>query len=414
MLGVYVHFPYCRALCPYCNFNSYAAPEIPHAAYADAVIAEVRARAAAHALEGRPLVSVYFGGGTPGLWEPTALRRVLDAIGTTFTLDPRAAEITVEVNPGSVDAAALPRLRDAGANRLSIGVQSLRDDALRRLGRLHSSTEALATLERGRAAGFEEVSLDFMFGLPQQDITEWRHDLETIVSLSVPHLSTYQLTVEDGTPLSDWVRRGQVVMPSNEDEAAFFDVTRAVLRAAGYEHYEVSNFARPRHRAVHNSIYWLGGEWLGVGAGAHGFLRTSSDFAGAPPGAAGVRWADEDDPPRYMARSLAGELPEAWREWPDPSTLVLEELMTGLRWLDGLDLGAFTTRTGVDLRVRFSRVIAGLATDGLAYVAGERLRLTEAGLLLLNTVVRRFFEASDAAPPGAPPDVRAIGNAAAP
>lgn len=412
MLGVYVHFPYCRALCPYCNFNSYAAPEIPHAAYADAVIAEVRARAAAHALEGRPLVSVYFGGGTPGLWEPTALRRVLDAIGTTFTLDPRAAEITVEVNPGSVDAAALPRLRDAGANRLSIGVQSLRDDALRRLGRLHSSTEALAALERGRAAGFEEVSLDFMFGLPQQNVAAWRDDLETIVSLSVPHLSAYQLTVEDGTPLSDWVRRGQVVMPGNDDEAAFFDETRAALSAAGYEHYEVSNFARPGHRAVHNSIYWLGGEWLGVGAGAHGFLRTPSAFAGAPPGAAGVRWADEDDPPRYMARALAGELPEASREWPDPSTLALEELMTGLRWLDGLDLGAFTTRTGVDLRERFSRVIAGLATDDLAHVAGEHLRLTEAGLLLLNTVVRRFFEASDAAPPGAPPDVRAIGNIA--
>lgn len=409
-LGVYVHFPYCRAVCPYCNFNSHVVAEIPHTAYADAILAELRTRVLEHALPPTGVRSVYFGGGTPGLWHPAQIARVLAGVDDSLGL-PADAEVTAEVNPGSVDIAALPELRAAGVNRLSIGVQSLHDKHLHRLGRLHTASDALGALRRALEVGFRSVSIDFMFALPGQPLAEWQGDLERVAGLGAQHLSLYSLTVEEGTPLFDWVRRGQVKLPDEESEALMFEAAADVLSARGYVHYEVSNFARPGHEAVHNALYWLGGEWLGLGAGAHGFLRTRavSELGArdreAPSDAVGLRWADVDEPADYMRGALAGERPEAFHEWRTPLELVREEWMTGVRWLGGVDLDAFGARHGFDALTAYGEVLAGLARDGLAHVeAGppRRLVLSAQGLLLLNRVAARFFEAEPvvAIPPG--------------
>ena len=397
-LGVYVHFPYCKAVCPYCNFNSHVVAEIPHARYADAILAEGRTRVREHALPRTGVESVYFGGGTPGLWRSSEIARVLRGLDDALHV-PSTAEITAEVNPGSVDVEALPALRDAGVNRLSIGVQSLHDRHLYRLGRLHSATDALHALSRALEVGFRSVSIDFMFALPGQAVAEWQEDLARVAGLGAHHVSLYNLTVEEGTPLFDWVRRGQVKLPDEESEASMFESAAQVLGEHGYEHYEVSNFARVGHRAVHNSLYWLGGEWLGLGAGAHGFLRSRGADEGTragPAEAVGLRWADVDEPEDYMRAALAGARPEASHEWRSALDLVREELMTGIRWLDGLDVDAFHVRHGVDLLAAYPEVIAGLARDGLAALslgAPRRLVLSPQGLMLLNRVAARFFEA---------------------
>ena len=416
--GIYIHFPYCRSLCPYCNFNSHVVASIPHERYASAILAELELRVGQAGLLGREVDSVYFGGGTPGLWRPAEVGRVLDGLARRFALR-AGAEVTAEVNPGSLDETALPGLRTAGVNRLSIGVQSLRDRHLHRLGRLHSAADAIATLNAARALGFASLSIDFMFGLPGQTLQEWREDLARIVDLEAPHISAYSLTVESETPLASWVARKQVELPGEDVETDQLLLAREVLCAAGYDHYEVSNYAWPGHRAVHNSLYWLGGEWLGLGAGAHGFLRESGlsgpsgpsvpSAQSVPPvgvGVAGYRWADVDDPEEYQRRALAGQAPEAWREVRSASEIAQEELFSGIRWLEGLDLAAFAARTGVDLRTAYAEVVAGLARDGMAEVVGGVLRLSERGLLYLNTVALRFFSADpDPSPAGESPSL---------
>lgn len=378
-LGIYIHFPYCRSICPYCNFNVHVRRQIPHEEYADAVLAELRARMPD--VSGRSLASVYFGGGTPGLWEPATMRRILRVVDQLLGL-PVDAEITAEVNPDFLGRDRLRDLRSAGVNRVSIGVQSLRDAHLRALGRLHSAAEALQAVDDALEAGFRSVSADFICALPSQTLAEWEEDLERLTSLGCHHLSIYGLTVEPETPLAAWVREGRIVVPGEDEQADELVAARARLRAAGYEHYEVSNFARPGHRAVHNSLYWHGEEYLGLGAGAHGFLRQ---------GPGGFRWADVDDPDAYMRRSAGGELPEAWRELRSTAGLAEEALMTGLRWLDGIDFAEFAMRTGSDLRRTHAGALRRLADLGLALVGTDRLHLTERGILLLNAVTLEFF-----------------------
>lgn len=378
-LGIYIHFPYCRALCPYCDFNVHIVRAIPHREYGQAVLDELALRAPDVAR--RRLVSVYFGGGTPGLWHPEEVARVLEGIDRAFGL-PADAEITLEVNPDARDARAIPALRAAGVNRLSIGAQSLRDAHLERLGRRHGSADAVRALEIARGCAFRSVSLDFLFALPSQTLAEWREDLDRIAALGADHLSVYNLTVEPETPLAGWVAKGRVALPPEDDQAELLLAARARLTRAGYEHYEVSSYARPGHRSVHNSLYWRGGEYLGLGAGAHGFVRTDGG---------GIRWADVDDPAEFMRRVAAGELPEAWRESRSPRDLALEALLAGLRWLDGLDLGELAARTGWDPRETHPDLLERLAAEGLAKVGRSVLRLTERGILLLDQIVLRFM-----------------------
>ncbi|HEX4512478.1 MAG TPA: radical SAM family heme chaperone HemW, partial [Polyangiaceae bacterium] len=281
--SIYVHFPYCLEKCPYCDFVSYKAERktIDHDAYADAVIRELSSRP----FEGRTIASIFFGGGTPSLWEPKALGRVISAIAA------KDAEITVECNPTSLDADRCAALADAGVNRLSIGVQSLRDVELKFLGRLHDSKGALAAVRAAIASPIRRVSADLIFGLPEQAPEDAARQAGTLADLGLNHLSCYQLTIEPNTRFGELKKRNRLPMAEDGAVAEAFLAIEEALGARGLRHYEISNYAREGEEARHNLGYWRGEEYLGLGCGAFGFTRTRG---------AGVRWRNQILPEKYV------------------------------------------------------------------------------------------------------------------
>jgi oxygen-independent coproporphyrinogen-3 oxidase len=379
-LGVYVHFPWCRARCPYCDF-AIAVPRrrdlagIPHAGYADAVLAELDARAPLYA--GRRLRSLYFGGGTPSLWEPAQLARVVAAVCARFDAAPE--EITVEANPLDCTPATLGALRAAGAHRLSIGAQSFADPELAFLGRDHDGATAAAAVPAARAAGFAAVSLDLIYGLPGQTLAAFERNLERAVALAPDHLSVYQLTVEPRTPLGAAARAGHPVAADDETGAALFELAHARLGAAGYEHYEVSSYARPGRRAIHNALYWTGAEYLGLGNGAHSLWRDGDG--------GGLRWAAHRSVVRYLAGRPSAD-PRACdlvaEVTPQDAAALRDDLVwLGLRTADGIPREL----------VAGGRPLADLVAAGFVSVDGDRVRPTARGLLFADELGARLLSA---------------------
>src|SRR5579883_2628910 len=333
-MGVYVHFPWCLAKCPYCDFVSYAAARdaIDHAAYADAVVSEIDRRAPAAA--GRRVRSVFFGGGTPSLWEPRELGRVLArVVRAAETVGDAGLEVTVECNPSSLDEDRARALLDVGVNRLSVGVQSLRDDRLRFLGRLHDADRARAALRAAQRAGAGRelaLSADLIVGLPGQSPAEARDQAIELLELGLTHLSCYQLTIEPGTRFGELAKRGRLPLA---DEGAVADAFLAIdeaLAARGLEHYEVSNYAKPGEEARHNLGYWRGGAYVGLGCAAYGFAMTGG--ATHPARGGGVRWRNATTPQAYVEQTRAmsgGRGCEAEREELDGETLLRERIMLG-------------------------------------------------------------------------------------
>jgi len=280
-LSLYVHIPFCVAKCGYCDFNSYALEGLLETGragadwaprYADALLREMEARCRALGLGGRGVETLFFGGGTPSLFPPEETARVLDALKRRFDLSPEA-EVTLEANPGAADAARFAALREAGVSRLSIGVQTFDDLALRRLDRAHTGEEARAAFRAAREAGFGNVSLDLMFGIPFQTLADAASDLEAALALGPEHISAYELTIEPGTAFHALHARGRLAgLPDEEAALAMWELRDRLLSRAGYERYEISNFARPGFRCRHNLNYWRRGEYLGLGAGAHSFI----------------------------------------------------------------------------------------------------------------------------------------------
>jgi oxygen-independent coproporphyrinogen-3 oxidase len=388
VFGVYVHFPYCRKRCPYCDFATHARERIPHERYARAVLDELRARAPLFA--GRRLRSVYFGGGTPGLWRVGCLAEVLAAVRATFA-PAGEIEITVECNPGELPDEQLGALRAAGVNRLSLGVQSLEPKHLVTLGRLHGADEPRDAVRRARAAGFDNLSLDLMFGLPSQTVDELERDLDGILALSPEHLSIYNLTVEERTPFGAMQRAGTLLLPDAGVVAEMYDLVDRRARAAGYDHYEISNFARPGRRAVHNSLYWAGGEYLGLGSSAHSH-RILLDGSGER--FATVR--SVDDYFRVVERagsteSLADDPALQLHERLTADALEREGMWLGLRLLDGVVRAAHAARHGVDPAERHADELARLGREGLVEVTPELIRLTPRGVLFADEVGARFL-----------------------
>jgi putative oxygen-independent coproporphyrinogen III oxidase len=339
--GVYVHFPWCLAKCPYCDFVSYVGA-IDHAGYADAVLRELDTRAPL--LEGRRIESVFFGGGTPSLWEARQLGRVLS--GVRMALGAKGdIEVTVECNPTSLDEDKARALVDAGVGRVSIGVQSLRDDRLRFLGRLHDACGAQIAILGAVRAGVPRVSADIIFGLPGQTPAEACVDVTRLTDLGLAHLSCYQLTIEATTRFGELARRGRLPLADDEAVADAFIAIDELLSARGFRHYEISNFARPGEEARHNLGYWRGDEYLGLGCAAVGFVRSTG--AGE---ARGVRWRNATIPERYVegTRCPRDRPPgEALDEALDAETLMRERIMLGLRTDEGLDFEAAARDLGI-------------------------------------------------------------------
>jgi oxygen-independent coproporphyrinogen-3 oxidase len=339
-MGVYVHFPWCLSKCPYCDFVAYASPReaIDHAGYADAVLAELNARKGE--LAGRRLATVFFGGGTPSLWEPAELARVLGAIRSTFEAGETAVEVSLECDPSSLDALRARALVDAGIGRLSIGVQALDDERLKFLGRIHTAGEARTALAAAVESGMERISADLIYAVAGQDPSAVAGEARELVLRGATHVSAYSLTIEPDTPFGNLARRGR--LPLCEDElaaAAFFAIDEA-LAEAGLEHYEISNYAKPGERARHNLGYWSGRDYLGLGCGAYGTLSQGDGSA--------VRYRNQPNPRSYLAEVASGRVPTASEERLDPPTRLRERIMLGLRMKDGLDLEEAAAELGAD------------------------------------------------------------------
>jgi oxygen-independent coproporphyrinogen-3 oxidase len=369
--GVYVHWPFCAAKCPYCDFNSHVRAGVDQQAYLAAYLRELDHWA--RRTSGRVVSSVFFGGGTPSLMEPSVVGAILDRIAARWTLsnDP---EITLEANPTSVEADRFRGFSEAGVNRFSIGIQSLRDTDLRRLGRLHSAAEARRAYEVARGLS-DRVSFDLIYARQKQTPEDWAGELAEALVLEPDHLALYQLTIEEGTAFWDRARAGGLRgLPDEDRSVALWEVTQALCGEAGLERYEVSNHARTGQESRHNLIYWRAGDWLGIGPGAHG--RVSMN--GARRATANLR---SPEAWRRLVMDAGNGFEEDGRlDGPDVAD---EYLIFALRLTEGMSLSRLAALGGsVD-----PRVVARLAEDGLVIEAGDRIRATEAGTLVLNSVI---------------------------
>jgi putative oxygen-independent coproporphyrinogen III oxidase len=376
--GVYLHVPFCRVRCGYCDFNTYTAPElrgVKQSDYASQAVQEVRFAGSAlqdSGVPARPASTVFLGGGTPTLLPVGDLLRMLDAVRDTWGIAD-GAEVTTEANPDSVDDAYLAALAAGGFTRVSFGMQSAVPRVLATLERTHDPARIAPVVRGARAAGLE-VSLDLIYGTPGETIDDWRASLEQAIAQEPDHLSAYALIVEPGTKLARQIRRGDVPEPDEDLQADMYELADRLLREAGYEWYEVSNWARGGRRSRHNLAYWQGHDWWGVGPGAHSHVG-------------GVRWWNVKHPAAYADRVLAGASPGAGRESLDDATREVERVLLGARIRDGLAIPTLTAEG--------RRQVAGLIADGLvdprAALSGT-LVLTLQGRLLADAVVRRMLE----------------------
>jgi len=379
-IGVYVHVPFCAHICPYCDFNTYGGKEALIPGYVGALVGDSENQAVG--VRGREVGTIFLGGGTPSLLTPAQIAAVLRACRAAMTVA-ADAEVTLEANPNGVDEAYFAGLLEAGINRLSLGVQTTHRRGLRVLGRQHEAADAEAAFRAARAAGFTNVSLDLIFGWPGQTLAGWRRDLAAVVAwgdTGPDHLSLYGLIVEPGTPMADAVQRGILSVLDDDATADLYETAIADLAAAGFVHYEVANWAREERLASHhNALYWRNGEYLGIGAGAHGTLgnrRTMNHLL----------------PRAYVEAIAAGASPASNTEELTPRVQIGETMMLGLRLLrEGVADAPFAARHGVALTDAFGPIIDDLTELGLLARPAEGVRLTHRGLMLANDVCARFL-----------------------
>ena len=390
MLSVYIHVPFCVRRCLYCDFITYAGQQAWLPAYVEAAIKEVHLLGSSRAKTDEPAQTVYFGGGTPSLLSIGQVKALLTAVERSFLLAENA-EITLEANPGTLTLDYLRELRAIGVNRLSLGVQSFSDAELAQLGRIHTREEALQSILWAKQAGFENLSLDLIFGLPKQSLRAWEYNLQEIMKIHPEHLSLYNLIVEDGTPLAKQIANGEIPAPDDDVAADMYELTMDFLTSAGYEQYEISSWATsPEFESRHNKAYWQMTPYLGVGAAAAGFAEN-------------VRTLNTPSIPEYVQRisTQRSALPyprsAANREYTevDGFTLMQESMMLGLRLTrEGVSNAAFRARYGQDISAAFPEEVHRLLAKGLVewvdFPDGLHVRLTRRGKMLGNQAFMEF------------------------
>jgi putative oxygen-independent coproporphyrinogen III oxidase len=367
-----VHIPFCRHRCHYCDFNTYEGQNDLHDRYVDALIRDIDRAPGPHPIA----TSVFFGGGTPTLLHPRSLARILQAVRQRVGIEPDA-EITVEANPETVDQATFEGLLEAGFNRVSIGIQSLAPDVLRGLGREHSADRAIEALRAARRAGVADVNADLIYGSPWERPDDWRRSLEGVIKEDPDHISAYALSVEEGTPLATLVRTGRAPDVDPDVQADRYEVADALLEAAGYQRYEISNWSRPGRASRHNVLYWSGGDYLGFGAGAHGHL-------------AGRRFWSVRLPREFITAVEDGRSTQEGEETLRGEERAGEALMLGLRLTSGVDLAAFSRRfpTGLSLR---EDILDELEIAGLVRRSEGWLRMSNRTTFVANEVLCRLL-----------------------
>jgi oxygen-independent coproporphyrinogen-3 oxidase len=371
-LGLYVHIPFCSAICNYCNFNRGLFDGDLKTQYVSALLQEIQIRA-----DGAEADTIFFGGGTPSLLEPREVASIIEVCRQSFALS-ADAEVTLEANPETVTSEKLAGFRAAGINRLSFGVQSFRDEELQRLSRLHSASRAREAFGMARAAGFDNVSLDLMMWLPEQSVSDWLTSVQGLIGLGPEHASLYLLEIYPNAPLRDAMARGRWVVAAEDDAAEMYLQGMAALDEAGYAQYEISNVARRGRESRHNIKYWTDEEWLGFGCGAHSTRK-------------GVREKNVASTSEYISL-VAARSPLVVERRPLSSQARLEEaLFMGLRLTRGLELAAIESRYQTDVWNLYGRDLEPFVDQGLLIYDGAHLRLTRQGMLLANEVMAVFI-----------------------
>ena len=362
-IGLYLHVPFCVQKCRYCDFCSFPAGEALRGDYVAALIREIRGAPE----EKREVDSIFLGGGTPSLLSSEDFSHIFSALSPKFRIAPDA-EITVEMNPGTVTEQKLHCLRSLGVNRVSMGMQSAHNGELSILGRIHTYEDFLGSLALVRACGFENINVDLMYAIPSQTVESYRETLERVIALSPTHISAYSLILEEGTPF--YRERESLALPTEEEEERMYLLTCELLKKAGYAHYEISNYAKEGAACRHNLRYWQGGDYLGFGLAAHSLYK-------------GKRLAHTESLSRYLCDPHTYEIEEI-RERADEAE---EYIMLGLRTSQGISLGEYCARFGTDLLAQKREPIALFSSHGLLAIEGDRLFLTERGFFLSNTVL---------------------------
>jgi len=393
-MGFYVHVPFCKTKCPYCDFNTYQGIENLIDPFLPALTSEIECWG--ETLAHPAVKSVFFGGGTPSYLPPGYIEKILASIQESFQVA-ADAEITTEANPGDLDAAACASILSQGVNRLSIGVQSLDNNLLNLLGRRHQASEAIEAFQTARQAGFDNVNLDLMYGLPNQSMEQWQQTLDQLVGLAPEHISLYALTIEEGTPMHRWAEEGKIPEPDSDLAADMYQYARESLATAGYHHYEISNWSLPDRACDHNLVYWQNGPYLGVGPGAHSHLGDYRFWTVLSPRDYNTKasaWAESIvQPINELLESALKEVPTlgGW-EHISVETACSETMFLGLRLLDGLDLSKASTLTGIDLAKKFQAPIQECIELGLLEQDGNCLKLTKPSYLIANQAFTRFLE----------------------
>lgn len=382
-LSIYLHIPFCSHRCSYCDFNTYTSLGDLQPAYAQAMVAEIRQVAGA---EKRAAHTIFFGGGTPSLMAPAELGAIMDALYAHFQID-SAAEITMEANPGTVDAAYAAAVSRLGVNRISFGVQSAVASELALLERTHDFDAVETAVDGVRAAGIDNVNLDLIYGVPGQTLASWERSVRAALALAPTHLSLYCLTIEPGTPMQRWLRSGRIQPPDPDLAADQYALAGELLGAAGYDHYEISNWALPGKACAHNLTYWRNGAYLGLGAGAHGHAGGYRYEIVKQPRVYLRRLTEVEAAPSFPLSTAVAAAHRVSREEAMSDTII-----TQLRLLqEGLDLDAFARRFGQSLDEAYNGTAAQLMDWGLLHRRQNRLLLTENGRFLSNQVFYRFM-----------------------
>lgn len=375
-IALFVYIPFCKTLCTYCDFNVYVHLNKLFEAYVEAVVAEVTT-AAAQVPSPRRARSLAFGGGTPSILPVKLIEKLVEGISAEFALG-NGIEISLEANPGTADLSKLQEYRALGVNRLSLGVQSFDDARLKAFNRNHDSAASRRSFSDARKAGFDNINLDLIFGLPDQTLENWASTLDEALAWQPEHMSLYGLQVEEATALYRQIARGRVTAPDDDLAADMYALAEDRLGAAGFEHYEISNYALPGHLSRHNLTYWKNENYIGFGAGAHSYFGD-------------VRYSNLRDPAAYIERLGHGEPVVVSSERISVELAMGETLMLGLRLGEGISFKGFFERFGVDLRKLHRGTILKLEEWGLLAVDSESMRLTQRGRLLSNQVLWRFL-----------------------
>lgn len=376
-LGLYLHLPFCISKCPYCDFNSYQLKEDNQiSSYISALYQEITTYS--KKLKKSNIKTIYLGGGTPTILSGVQIYNILEFCKSKFTID-KDAEITIEANPGTLDGEKIKLLIESGINRLSLGAQSFNNLFLKKLGRIHNTKDIIDSYHLARKEGFNNINIDIMFALPDQTTEDLQITLKKAISLKPDHLSLYNLTIKPGTEYYKKYKKGKLKLPNEDEEFDMYNWAIKFLEESGFEHYEISNFARPYKRSMHNLIYWQNKPYLGIGAGAYSFIK-------------GYRYMNYESPARYVKEMMSGKLPVDNGEKLSLRKRMIETIILGLRTKDGVGYIKFKARFGVNLNDIFSEQVIKSVNLGLLQKDDYRIKLTKKGIFLANTVFREFVD----------------------